>query len=85
MSESYLSLDDVFCRIIGLDPQDTPLFKTAGLHIPKIVYGAPVEYATGFEHSPQIPIKFDLLKMLFSYLKTMRAGVLEKAAGFKKK
>lgn len=77
VSENYLSLDDTFCRIINLPPNETPLFREAGNCGADQLLGDPLVYHSDFIHANLTPIMFNPFQMIRSYLRSLRARLKE--------
>ncbi|MDX2469674.1 MAG: DUF362 domain-containing protein [SAR324 cluster bacterium] len=81
LSQDFLELDLTFCKLIGLDPKDTPLFKViepyaTAIPDPKIL-GDELKKVTGFILPELTSIRFNPLQMLRSLLKALVAKVLK--------
>lgn len=79
-SDSFLDLDWLFCRLIDLDPETTPLFRALGeaersavaARCVSLLDSAGIKVATGFRHAPLIHISFSPWHMARSGWRTVR-------------
>ena len=76
LSQNFLDLDLAFCKLIGLDAKDTPLFQVADIPDLKIL-GDDIESVVGFVFPELTPIRFNPLRMLRSLSKALVAKGLK--------
>ncbi len=82
VSDSYLELDWLFCRLIGLDPEATPLFQVIPIELKAgledacrhLLESTDFTVAENFQLSPATPIRFSAWHMLKSIWKSFKAS-----------